>query len=421
VIVTELPTAEPPVIDGLVTSCLYEHDKGAVTPGTAAAAAPEPVVFILDYICESPIAATISALNYAAKLARNKRRVYYLARFIRTAGYNIERLYKEAREAGVTFIKYDELQISADLNEEAFNITASDGYLDFDITFGCNADLMPHSTREHGSLVIKTKIVYSDGGADVGERFAFVAKKLNLTTNKFGYLTEDRYYLTPALTSRRGVYHLTRDLIAQRLDDGLDYIFAHVFSGIWEMPLLGVALIDGKKCIFCYNCYRACPHAALEPDSGLSQMQCLPNACAGCGACVSICPANAITLDNDVFQEKNNTKNKSLVMYCENSVALDEYSNYSSDLDFLSVPCGNFIDTKKLSDELVSYEKVLSIVCHDDSCRHFDGNKRACAQTKRLLSMLEAAGLSTDKIRITQISQAMPEVLREEIVSFLKP
>jgi len=270
VILTGQPDPVPVEIADVQTKSLFDDNKNSTVSGTTAL---EPVVFLLDHVNESPMASTIRALNDAALLACCKRKVFYLARFIRTAGHGIERLYKEARDVGVTFIKYDDIQFTADLPDEEFTISVSDGDLKTEII---------------------TRTLYADGGLDVGESFAYAVEKLRLTPNIYGFVTEDKYYLSPVLTSRRGVYHLTRDLVAERLDEGLDFIYALEKSGIWEPPSHGTAVIDANKCVFCYTCYRACPHAAMEPDPDINQMRCLTAACTGCGTCAGICPASAI-------------------------------------------------------------------------------------------------------------------------------
>ncbi|NLA85255.1 MAG: hypothetical protein GX854_12260, partial [Clostridiales bacterium] len=61
------------------------------------------VVIVLDYPAESPGIMTRLALEKGLELALKKKRVFFLARFIRTAGSALEKLYKEARNAGVTF------------------------------------------------------------------------------------------------------------------------------------------------------------------------------------------------------------------------------------------------------------------------------------------------------------------------------
>jgi len=432
VILTEQPTAKPAAIAGLPTFSLYDNKEFSIS---AKSAVLEPVVFLLDYCSESPMSATISALGDALKFAQNKRKVFYLSKFVRTAGRGVEALYKEAREAGVTFVKYEELQVSADLEDEVFSFAVSDGELDLDI---------------------KTKTVYTEGGLDVGERFSYIVKKLNLTPNIHGHLTEDTFHLTPALTSRRGVYHLTRDLVAERLGEGLDYIYTLAVSGIWDTPSHGTAVIDGKKCVLCYNCYRACPHAALSPnalsrhsseltgDCGdfwaltepkgsetamtencmpgynpnitSNQMHCLSAACYGCGICVGICPAGATSLEYDVALQAEETLGKTLVLSCENSggASVASLDNIKG-LEVLTVPCGGLIETGQLTDYLSTYDKIMVVVCPDDACRHFDGNKRACAQVERLTKRMETIGLSADRLRIVQVSQAMPKILEEEI------
>ena len=392
IILTEQPLDIPVVIEGLSASPLYDNKEYELSAVTSAL---EPVVFLLDYVCESPISATITALNDAVVFARRKRKVYYLSRFIRTSGFGIEVLYRDARDAGVTFLKYENIQITSNADEEFF-INVSGGGVD---------------------LEIKTSILFAHGSREAGERFLYAVKKLNLTLNKHGYLTEDTFYLTPVLTSRRGVFYITRDIITERLDEGLEYIYS-LLTGkvkIADLPAAhspGTAVIDAKKCIFCYNCYRACPHAALEPNHTESCMQCLPAACVGCGICAGLCPASAIELDNDV-KYIDDTPGKTLVIYCENSGGAAVES--TEDIITLAVPCGGSIDTVLHYGHLHLYDKIMSVVCPDEACRHFNGNKRACAQVKRLQSMLDAAGLTPERLKTKQVSHAMPVVMQDEL------
>jgi len=366
------------------------------------------VVFLLDYKHESPMASTIYALESAAKIARKKRQVFYLARFIRTAGRGVEALYKEAREAGVTFIKYEDIQVNTDTETDVSTI-----------------HVIGNDKGGESAYFILTKTLFSDNSDDFCEHFEHLKRVLNLRTNKHGYLTEDMYFLAPALTNRRGVFHLTGDLIAERLDEGLDFIYAsmclHYGQRVNDKQGVNpasqnVAEIDSKKCVFCYNCYRTCTHAALEPDTDESQMRCRTAACEGCGICVGICPANAITLCSQNTTEPSPCvpRASTLVFCCENS-AVDAVKGVDG-IECKVVPCGGIIDFERLSGGLTEYDKIVSVVCPDDACRHFDGNKRACVQTKRLHDMLEAAGLESQRVRIIQVSHAMPQIVLEEMV-----
>jgi len=351
-------------------------------------------VFLLDHPNESPLSSTIYALENATGYARKKQHVYYLAKFIRTAGRGVETLYKEAREAGVNFIKYESLQITANEETEEYSININEA-----------------NKGSESGLCILTKTIYSDNSTGISERFTHITKKLNLSTNKHGHLTEDMFFLTPALTSRRGVFHLTRDLIAERLDEGLDFIFSSISLHKSTRITKNTAEIDGKKCIFCYNCYRTCPHAALEPDKKENQMQCLQDACEGCGICVGICPACAILLNTD--ETGGQTPCSTLAICCENS-AVDTVKSIEN-IESMIVPCGGVINFERLSNEINNYDEVISVICPDDACRHFDGNKRACSQTKRLREMLESAGLESKKVWVIQASHAISQALLEEL------
>ena len=181
VVLTQQPESVPADIDGGRPRSLYEAGK---LENIADSDRLTPLVFLLDYYTESPLSATMTALACAKALAEKKRKVTCFAKFVRTAGRGAEDLYREARNAGVTFVKYEELSVTYDDSDGAFTIHACDGVLETDVT---------------------TKYVYADGGRAVGEAFAAVTEKLRLRPDEDGYLVEDRFYLGPVKTSRRGV------------------------------------------------------------------------------------------------------------------------------------------------------------------------------------------------------------------------
>ena len=238
-----------------------------------------PVVFLLDYIGESSSGATIQALRDAKDLAAQKRQVYYLNRFVRTGGYGVEALYLAARNAGVHFIKYETIDIVFNDGQDHFSIDANDGVLAYHID---------------------TKVIFAENGRDVGAEFRSLTKKLNLQTDSAGMICEDRHFLAPVFSSRRGVFHIGTDIALERPEEALQMILSSVGAEVAKTGGFSdnalTAEIDGEKCVLCYNCFRACPHAALEPDRLSRKMKNLKKACEGCGICVSVCPGNAVTL-----------------------------------------------------------------------------------------------------------------------------
>lgn len=96
----------------------------------------KPVVIVLDFPVESAGIMTRIALEKGLKLALKKKKVLFLARFIRTAGNKLEKLYKEARNAGVTFIKYNKLSFDCHDNNGICTVHVTDDYGTMNIDTG---------------------------------------------------------------------------------------------------------------------------------------------------------------------------------------------------------------------------------------------------------------------------------------------
>jgi ferredoxin len=363
-----------------------------------------PDVFLLDYFRESPSYAAVCALSAARVTAAAKRRVYYLSRFIRTEAYESEALYSETRNAGAVFVKYDEIKITCPGG--VFQITANDGVLDYEIS---------------------TDHIYADGARDVGDSFRLASRLFGLRADRGGFLTEDRHFLLPARTSRRGVYHIGRDA-ALRAEEIFSFILGDVkrdMAGIRDGRAR--AEIDANKCVLCHTCARACPHAAMTPDRAMRAMKNLASACEGCGICVPLCPCDAITLSGDGARALpfGGGGRKTLIMCCENGAneaareALSFMGDLAADVDIYPVPCGGRISFEEMGRALENYGGVMAAVCPDGACAHFDGNKRACLQAGRMADMLNLAGLSGADVATVQASHAMPRALADAAVGFM--
>lgn len=360
-----------------------------------------PVVILLDYYNESPPAATIEALKGARELAAG-RPVYFLSRVIHAGTPPMEVLYAQARARGVRFIRYDSVDILHNPQGGRFDVRANDGTVEYRI----------------GEVIL-----YADGASEVGERFAYAVDRLNLITNEQGYLREDRFYLPAVFTGRRGVFAVGREIAAQGLEEGLAAIFERI-AGPEHAPERVRAQVNGNKCAFCFNCYRACPHDALHPDTEVRKMTVLEKACEGCGICMPVCPGNAITLGGWDGRTDGAANGETLILCCENSaeIALRELQPHADELggglDIRPVPCGGSVGAEALSDALLKYQRVMVATCKDGACRHFEGSGRARGRTARLLGMLESAGVDAIRMRFEQVSSTAPEALREAVIAF---
>lgn len=400
IIVTEPPVTENLEVNGIKAFNIMD-DK--TLDYFKAADAREKLIFLLDYVHESPEYVTVKALSMARKLNDLKRKVYFISRFVRTASEGMEEEYRKARNEGITFIKYTSTDISCDEETASFTLKVNDGVLEIDIT---------------------SKYLASIGDIHY-DNLKGIAKKLKIKDYDNGLLNDDRFFLHQVLSSRKGVFYLNPTVTAtsSRLYKGIEEALSEKEFGYCDHKKIN---IDGRKCAFCYACFRSCPHGAMEPDLENSAMKNNYDVCVACGICVSVCPGEAISIEDDVKVSKEMLKDKCKVFCCENGAkfALDEIKDSLGEnfekLSISEVPCGGRISTEMITGALNVYGKVLIAVCMDDACRHFEGGKRACKQLDRTVDMLRKSSFDESKVKYVKVSHAMRNVLLDNIEEFLK-
>lgn len=360
----------------------------------------KPVVILLDYPEESPAYLTETVLAKAIKLAGKQKKVICLSKFMRISGNGLEGLYKQARNMGVVFIRYNRIEINRDNDTDIYHLRINDDY---------------------DEITIETYVLIKAREAENGNNAVKLSKLLKLKLDKGMYVSDSSYFLSPSVTSRKGVYFLNGasagDLGGEIIRQ-IRFTLSEISAGTGEQTQY--AKVDPGKCAFCYTCYRACPHSAMIPDYENSAMKNLNKACQACGICVSVCPADAIEIEGkDSIAE---VVPNSLMLYCcENSgeIALNritgQLAGMYEKISFAGVSCGGGITAEKIVDALKSYEKVMCVTCMDNACRHYDGNKRARLQVAGAKEMLKSAGLDESRIEYVQVSQGMPNILRDSI------
>lgn len=372
----------------------------------------KPIVIVLDFPVESAGIMTRIALEKGLELALKKKRVFFLARFIRTAGNKLEKLYKESRNAGVTFIKYNKFSFDRRDDDVTCTVRVSDDY---------------------GTISIDTAALIMGDRIIAGAKIYKIAKIMGLKQDKSGFIGGDNPWLYPSLTNRKGIYVINNICGMPLKDDALSQI-AYTISAIKKElnePANGIyAEVDPGKCAFCYTCWRICPHAAMIPDFEAEEavMKNLNEACSACGICVSLCPAAAISIKGglgDKLKEKDSSSNTLKILCCENSahIALQKIKDKQlisfEKIDLSTISCGGEINASQIISLLKQYQKVLVAVCIDDACKHFDGNKRAYRQLLRARELLNAAGLDQNRLQYIEVSHAMPRLMADSITEIL--
>ena len=218
--------------------------------------------------------------------------VSIIYRDIRTYGFK-ERVYTQARRAGVRFIHYDferKPQVVLPEGEGALTIRVWDHGL------GRELELRPDL------LVLSTPMVPSKGAKEL-------ASRLKLPIDMDGFFLEAHVKLRPVDFSVDGVFMAGMAHYPKFLDETIAQAqaaasrAASILSQETMLANARVAYVDTTKCVGCLTCVRICPYDVPRVSLDFTGVGNILGAayietaiCHGCGSCASECPAQAIQL-----------------------------------------------------------------------------------------------------------------------------
>jgi heterodisulfide reductase subunit A len=231
----------------------------------------------------------IDAVKNAVRIkkANHSANVYVLYRDMRTYGV-MERLYENARDLGVIFIKYDAEKPPAVQDR---TVTVHDSMLNEDIEIA--SDL----------VVLSTPLVAGEN-EEINQLF-----KIPLDKNKF--FLEAHPKLRPVDFATDGVFLCGSAQAPKLLDEAISQASAAasractILSRKFIETEGAVSVVNEAKCIGCGTCVNVCPYnapslqdvtvKAEEVTYTAKKSRINPAACKGCGSCAAACPAGAIT------------------------------------------------------------------------------------------------------------------------------
>jgi len=242
-----------------------------------------------------------TALKNALTLKRlnPEARVTVLYKDIRTYGFK-ERLYTEARRAGVIFLRYEdecppEVRQVGDRMEIAVR----------DLTLGGEIRLHPDL------LMLSNPIVPPEAAREFASLF-------KVPVDSDGFLLEAHVKLRPVDFASDGLFMAGLAHYPKFVDEVIVQAQAAAARAgrllSRESLTAGgiVAEVDPQKCVGCLTCVRICPfdvpkvlgeHVGVGGIVGTAYIE--PTVCQGCGNCVAECPAKAIHLahydDNQIM------------------------------------------------------------------------------------------------------------------------
>jgi heterodisulfide reductase subunit A-like polyferredoxin len=244
----------------------------------------------------------VETLKNALRLKELKpeARVYVLYRDMRSYGL-YERYYRQAREAGVVFVNYDERAKPEVTVEGAAGGAAAAGS-----GGGAPAGRLKVKVRDRATgfeLAVHPDNVILAAAADPAEGAQALGTLLKVPLNDDGFFLETHIKLAPMDFPSNGIYlcgagHSPK-FIAEAVYQarGAAARAATILSRENMMAGGVVASVDERFCAACLTCVRACPFQVPKiNERGVAEIS--PVQCMGCGTCAAECPGKAIQLAN---------------------------------------------------------------------------------------------------------------------------
>jgi heterodisulfide reductase subunit A len=208
--------------------------------------------------------------------------VYVLYRDVRTYGFR-ETYYKQAREAGVVFIRYTADNTPQVINNKGLVVALE------------SPDLPEPIEIEADNVVLSTGV---EADKENNKR---ISDMLKVPLNADGFYVEAHMKLRPVDFTTEGIFLCGLAHSPKFIDENISQAraaaarAATVLSKTHLDVSAQVSYVDQQKCISCMTCVTVCPYSApFCNKDGKGQIEAAK--CMGCGICASECPARAIQL-----------------------------------------------------------------------------------------------------------------------------
>jgi heterodisulfide reductase subunit A len=221
-----------------------------------------------------------SALSLKAK--NSAMDIFILYRDLRSYGLR-EDLYREARDQGIKFIRYDnEKELAVRSAENGLQITFSDQVLRRQMVIT-------------GDLLVLASAV-------VTEKSNPLAQIYKVPQNDDGFFAEAHVKLRPNDFATDGVFVCGLAHAPKPIEESISQAQAAASRAVTVLSALEVsvsgtvAVVDPNFCSSCGVCVEICPYSAPQFIENTGKAEIQATLCKGCGLCVASCRSGAIHL-----------------------------------------------------------------------------------------------------------------------------
>ena len=354
--------------------------------------------------CEKTLREAIKIKNKHPKLD-----VYVLYRDIRLPVKG-EKLYRQARELGIFFIRYNLDKIPEVRQENGKLIVNA-----YDITSHVDLEILADK------VVLATPIVPPEENREL-------ASKLKVPLNSHGFFLEAHPKLRPVDFATDGIFLCGLAYGPQRLDESIYQALAaasRALTTLMRGKVITEAIIadvNPELCTGCGRCVNVCEFGAIKLEFTSNKQLVAkvdPLLCKGCGSCSVECPAKAITMHhfrNDqilnmlraAFEKPlPRDRVKIIAFFCNwcgyaaaDMAGVSRYE-YPPAVEIIRVMCSARVDPLHiLYAFLLGADGVLIVGCHPGDCHYISGNLRAEERISRVKEWLKNVGLEPERVRL---------------------
>jgi heterodisulfide reductase subunit A len=374
---------------------------------------PKTIGFMFDFSDENSRFPTLATLNNA--LAAKKKwgsEVFVFYKSVKVDSEGVEKLYQEARDCGVVFLR-SEIPPRITAKNGGVKIEARDVFLGGDVILACD-------------ILVAEELYLPAEGTET------LSSLLNIRVDSRGFFQDENVHLYPVTSERKGIFFIggcRDDLDLGRVLTDISSVVMNVYellsSGKIPVDVERVKA-DPQKCVACLTCIRVCPHGAIQliradnskEVAGISDL-----ACDACGICAAICPAKAIKFqgyrDEEILAQieaiGESSNGRIVAFCCEHSAypAADLAGklrlHYPENLRVIRVPCAGQVDVFHI---LKAFEKgaaaVLVLGCEDGACHHITGNIRAKERVNYCNMLLKEVRVDGRPVAMFNVSPNAP-------------
>lgn len=341
-----------------------------------------------------------SMIHQALKLREKGKNVAIVYKDIRTYSRGAEELYKKAGEEGVVFLKVDSLKPV----EESVQISEN-GVLVKEELLGAEV-FVPAD-----AIVLATAL-------DPNPEIAPLIEQLKVSRDMEGFLLESHPKLGPVESSVPGVLLAgtaqgpkdLRETIAQAYAAAAKAAALLNKGYVEKEPL--VAVIDQSKCIKCGACMRVCPYNAIKGEVK-KWIEVVQAACEGCGACAAECPTGAIFIpgfaDEDIYKQleaalSENPEQKPIAFTCFwcSYAAADNTGifkvQYPASPRIIRLPCSSRVSWRLVKKAFQLGAPAVAVTgCRLGDCHYQNANVHTVRRFKVWKNLLKKAGVREER------------------------